>query len=121
MRQRSLILALAVLFAACNSAPEQREPEVSEGVIAKVRVYQDGRITLDGESVSIDDLQAALVQLKQRGGAVWYYRESGESEPHANASTVVQAIVASRLPVSLSSEEDFSTVVLPNGTTRPRE
>ena len=121
MRQRSVVVAFAILTAACSNAPEQQDSEISQDVIAKVRVYQDGRITLDGAPLSLDDLQAALARLKDRGGVVWYYRESGESEPHANASAVIQAIVAAQLPISLSSEEDFSNVVLPNGTTRPRE
>ncbi len=34
---------------------------------------------------------------------------------------VIQSIVDAKLPVSVSSEADFSTVVLPDGTIKPRE
>lgn len=115
------MFTLCAVLPACSSAPEQRGSELSHDLIAKVRVYQDGRVTLDGAAVSLDELRAALAQFKERDGAVWYFRESGESEPHANANAVIQAIVEAQLPISLSSTEDFSTVVLPNGTNRPRE
>ena len=95
--------------------------ESTEGPSAKVRVYGDGRITLDDSTVSLDALSTAFADLKQQSGSVWYYREGGESEPHPNAMAVIQAIVDAQLPVSMSSEEDFSTVVLPDGTTRPRK
>ena len=115
-------LAIVVLLAiACGSGQEGGDMVSTEGASAKVRVYRDGRITLDDSTVSLDGLSAAFADLKQQSGSVWYYREGGDSEPHPNAMAVIQAIVEAKLPVSMSSEEDFSNVVLPDGTTRPRE
>ncbi len=121
MRRKTTVAVFALLLAACSGGPGNQELETSVDVIAKVRVYQDGRITMDGDLASLEDLRAAFARLKERDGVVWYYREAGASEPHANATAVVQAIVEARLPVSLSSQEDFSDVVLPDGTTAPRE
>ena len=91
-----------------------------EPPVAKVRVYRNGKMTLDGKEVTLEELRAGFQELKKRQGVVWYYREAAEREPHPNATLVVQAIVEARLPVSMSNEEDFSTVVLPDGTVRPR-
>ena len=110
-----------LLLIACGSGEEGAGVEPAETTVAKVRVYGDGRITLDGSPVSLDDLSAVFADLEEQGGNVWYYREGGESEPHPNATAVVQAIIDARLPVSMSSEENFSNVVLPDGTTRLRE
>lgn len=53
--------------------------------------------------------------------AVWYYREAGDAGPHVNAMVVMRAIVDTGLPISMSTKDDFSDVVLPDGTTKPRE
>ena len=86
----------------------------------KVAVYADGRVVADGHEISISALRDAFMKLSNAHGSVLYYREAGQSEPHPNAMTVVQAIVDARLPVSLSSKPDFSDVVLPDGSTKPR-
>ena len=119
---RTATLRIVILLAvACGSGQEGGDVESTKGASVKVRVYGDGRITLDDSTVSLDGLSAAFADLKQQSGRVWYYREGGESEPHPNAMAVFQAIVDVQLPISMSSEEDFSNVVLPDGTTRPRE
>lgn len=89
--------------------------------VAKFRVYRDGRITVDGTAIKVESLDQRLQALKKQEGTVWYYREAGREEPHPNASKLIQAIMKARLPLSLSSEPDFSTVVLPDGTIKPRD
>jgi hypothetical protein len=92
----------------------------SDPPIGKVRVYRNGKMTLDGLQVTIDEMRKGLADLKKKNGVVWYFREAGEQEAHPNGALVVQAIIDNKLPVSMSSKEDFSTVVLPDGTIRPR-
>jgi hypothetical protein len=98
-----------------NSSATSADPP-----IGKVRVYQNGKMTLDGRQVTIDEMRKGLSALKRGNGVVWYFREAGEQEPHPNGALVVQAIIENKLPVSMSNKEDFSTVVLPDGTIRPR-
>ena len=58
--------------------------------------------------------------MKKRNGVIWYYREAGSSEPPPQAVEVMTLIVDNRLPISMSTKPDYSDVLLPDGTTRPR-
>jgi hypothetical protein len=113
---RLLLLAtLALVFGGTLSSVGSEEQ-----AIAKVRVYRNGKITLDGRQVTMDEIRKGFSGLKKKNGVVWYFREAAEQEPHPNATLVVQAIIDAKLPVSMSNKEDFSTIVLPDGTTKPR-
>jgi hypothetical protein len=77
-------------------------PEFSE--IAKVEIDQEGTINLNGEVVTIEQLRQEFARLKEVNGAVWYYRENPEAEPHPKAMQVMEAIIESKLPVKLSKK-----------------
>jgi biopolymer transport protein ExbD len=79
-------------------------PEYSE--IAKIKVDQAGTIYLNGNSVSIQELKHEFKRLKQVNGAVWYYRDNPQGEPHPKAVEVIKAVVDEKLPVRLM-ERDF--------------
>lgn len=88
--------------------------------VMKIAVFADGRLTADGRQVTIEELSRDLAQLRKEHGSVLYYREDASSEPPPIATQVIKAIIDAHLPVSLSTKPDFSNVVLPNGSTRPR-
>ena len=50
---------------------------------------------------------------------MWYYREP-TAEPHPIVTQVLEAITDAKLPISLSTEPDFSTVVGADGSVRAR-
>jgi hypothetical protein len=112
-----LFLSIVLLIGLMGS---QSPGTSAEPPIGKVRVYQSGKMTLDGRQVTIDEMRKGVSDLKKKNGVVWYFREAGEQEPHPNGPLVFQAIIDNKLPVSMSNKEDFSTVVLPDGTIRPR-
>lgn len=118
MKHPLLVVAMVVL-AACSGRSSDELPSVKQNV-AKVAVSLDGRITLDGREAAIDEVRAAFAELAGRKGVVWYYREAANAEPHPNAMLVVQAIVEAQLPLSMSTKPDFSDVVMPDGSTKPR-
>lgn len=126
-RLAGLILLVMALAVGCKPAVDAGSAtdgavKAPEGPVAKVRAYADGTVTLDGHAISMDDLRASLAKHKKRNGVVWYYREYGKrGEPHPKALEAVQIIVEARLPISMSDKEDFSTVVSPEGISRPRE
>lgn len=91
-----------------------------EGPVGKVALLQNGKVSFNGQAVSIEKLRAKLAELKKQDGTVWYYRETPQGEPPAIFTQVLEAIIENQLPVSLSTEPDFSTAVLPDGTVRPR-
>jgi hypothetical protein len=113
------IVAMLVL-AVCTGVGADERSSV-EANVAKVAVSRDGRITLNGHEATISEVRDALTKLASSKGVVWYYREGAEEEePHPTAMLVISAIVDAHLPVSMSTKPDFSDVLLPDGTTRPR-
>jgi hypothetical protein len=115
------LFALFAMLAIAACSPDVSETSAVEDTnVAQVGAYKDGRITLNGRAVSIEEIREAFAELSRNNGAVWYYREAADSEPHPNAMLVVEAIVNARLPVSMSTKSDFSDVVLPDGTVRRR-
>lgn len=89
--------------------------------VAKVAVFANGSIELDGRRVSAAVLDGALKAHAAKSGVVWYHRENPTAQPHPNADVVVQTIIHHRLPVSMSTKPDFSDYVDPAGVSRPRK
>lgn len=94
--------------------------QFDEGIVGKVAVLQNGQVSFNGQAVTIQNLRLKLNELKTKNGVVWYYREAPEKEPPAISTEVMQSVIDARLPISLSNKPDFSTVVLPDGTIKPR-
>jgi hypothetical protein len=95
-------------FAACN---RQETPMNSNAPILKIAVMADGRITVDGKPGTIESLRGSLKGLAEQHGIVWYYREAGHSDPPAQATEVVQAVIENRLPIRMSSRPDYSDAI----------
>lgn len=89
--------------------------------IAKIRIYKGGAITWNHEKLELREADVRLKKLKSAQGTVWYYREDARGEPHPNAMKLKKLVMENRLPLSFSTEPDFSTVVLPDGSVKPRE
>lgn len=104
---------LAALLAASTFALAQP--------VAKVAVFANGSIELDGKKVSTSALDESLRLHATKSGVVWYHRENPAGQPHPNADVVVQTIIRHRLPVSMSTKPDFSDYVDQNGVVRPRK
>jgi hypothetical protein len=114
-------IVVAILALTVWSSVSADEPEPVDANVVKIAVSRAGEITLNGREATINEVRAAFAKLAESKGVVWYYREGAEEEePHPNAMLVIRAIVDAKLPVSLSTKPDFSDVVLPDGTTRPR-
>ena len=102
---------LSLLIGGCGKKPTTEVQVASGAPILKVAVFADGRITVDGSVTTIDSLRQSLKTLAEQKGAVWYYREAGQGEPHPQAMQIMQTIVANRLPVRLSSRSDYSDAI----------
>ena len=111
---RTLAAVVLSVFLGISMAQEKTQ------AIGKIAVFQSGVVHFNGKPVTIPQLKAELTRLKGLDGTVWYYREHPDQEPPAISTGVIEAVVENRLPISLSTEPDFSTVVLPDGSIRPR-
>ncbi len=108
-----MVVGLVVVGVGCDRGAEHRaertgaRPAGQETAeIAKVKVTQTGVIYLNGKKASMEEVRQAFARLKQVNGVVWYYRENQREEPSPQAMAVIEAIVATKLPVRLV-EKDF--------------
>ena len=117
MRRTLLLLATASTFISGNVFAQVN---TGEGPVGKVAVAANGRVSFNGVAVTLDTLKVKLAELKQQQGVVWYYREAAGGEAPKEAKEVVKLVVMNRLPVLMSTKPDYSDVVLPDGTVKPR-
>lgn len=88
--------------------------------IARIRVSRAGEIWCDEVRTSLGDLAPRLAELRAANGVVWYYREDVDADPAPEAMAVVRMVIEQRLPISMSTREDFGDVVQADGTAVPR-
>jgi hypothetical protein len=86
----------------------------------KISVLATGALLLDGKPGTFDQLEAALAQVKEVNGQVWYYRETAGGQPAPEALQIFKRILTLKLAVSLSSKPDFSDWVDAKGVSHPR-
>jgi hypothetical protein len=118
MVTRYLLIFMSVaslLSDGCSKKPAPQSPVAAGAPIIKVAVFADGRITADGQPATIDSLRESFKTLAQKKGAVWYYREAGQSETPPQGMEVIKAVIEARLPVRLSSKPDYSDSIGPDG------
>jgi len=94
---------LSFLVGGCS-----KQPAPPGAPVLKVAIFSDGRLTVDGESVTFDEFRVALRSLSEKGGVVWYYREAGQQEPPAIVLDVMKAILETGCPSRFSSRPDYS-------------
>ena len=78
----------------------------SVGGIVKISVLASGRILLDGNEVSISQLEEALATAKTNGATVSYFRENPESPAPPETDAVMRAIIANRLRIALTTDHE---------------
>ena len=90
------------------------------GGIIKIRVLKSGEITIDGSPTTMGDLEQFLPVAKAQKKTIWYYRDLAGAGPGPEAMQILKMIVDNKLPVSLSSNPDFSDYVDLEGKVHPR-
>ena len=86
---------------------------------AKVYVSKSGQVTLDGKTVTLEDLDRALGALAQKHGVVLYSREAPqENEPHPVFKNVLDIVIKNKLPVRLCVNIDCSDALTADGKLR---
>ena len=117
---RFWILGMAITSLLVSQAEVSGQVTTDEGPVGKIAVTAAGVVSFDGAAITLEGLKSKLVDLKKRNGTIWYYREAAGSAPSTQATEVLNLIARSRLPISLSTKPDYSDVVFPDGTIRPR-
>ena len=117
----AVFLMTVLAFVSCSNDLALDDETSSSTPNLKISVLQSGQIYLDGVEVTITQVENQLLQLKSKGGSVWYHREAGQQEPPPEAIEVIRLITDNRIPVSMSSKSDFSDYIDENGQSHPRQ
>jgi hypothetical protein len=86
---------------------------MADPTVFKVSVLATNELLLDGQKVTLAELEQKMDQSADEKAAVWYYRENAANEAPPVAKEVLKLITAKRLPIRLSSKPDFSDTVTP--------
>src|SRR5689334_16285164 len=96
-----------LLFSGCAKHYTSSGPPEGKRLIAKVALFADGRLTVDGRPSDVKGLRACLKPVKRQHGSVWYFRQGG-GPPPAIAMEVMRTLIDTQLPIRYSSHADFS-------------
>ena len=127
MRLLSILSAL-FFIAACSSqsetaenneamveAVEPQKDSVHTGVVSadqiavKVYITADGKITADGEAVTLEDLDKRFAELESKNAVVYYARDNIESDPAAEAMKVLELVMQRGLSLRFYTDKTFTT------------
>ena len=117
-----LFLVIAFCIGSCSNSsqndrsnPEknasQQQQTIIDSNVIRVYVELDGKITADGNAISLIELDSSFSKLKERKGIVYYSRANREGEPPQESMKVMDLIVKYSLPVKLFTDKTFSVVV----------
>ena len=109
-------LARCMLVLRLGAWKNSLEPRVT-----RISVLASGKILIGDKTATMAEVKKALAGMKRKRDTVWYYRESGKGEPPTQAIEVFKLIVENKLPISLSTQADFSDFVDESGQALPRK
>lgn len=117
MRIRSVMKLVSIALLAFAALPVIG----GDRPIVKVSVLASGQVLIDGQPSDMQQLRAALTSVSEGDGAVWYYRENGLEEASPQAMQVIELVMEMHLPISMSSQPDFSDYIDGQGHSHPRQ
>jgi hypothetical protein len=94
------LAAPAIIVAGARTGPSADPP------VAKVKVHQGGGVSLDGQSVTLDQLRERMKKHKEMEGVVWCYRTSDDPKARETGEAVIKIIIDLQLPVRLMEKDD---------------
>ena len=80
---------------------------------ARVFLTAQGDVTLNGRHMAASELRDALLALSPVPTIICYSRENPVAEPHPAVQTVLEALMATQLPIGFFTDATFQTAVTP--------
>lgn len=74
---------------------------------ARVYLTSSGVVTLNGREIDVPKFKAALDALKPAPTVICYSRQAGKDEPHPSMVLVLDAIIATRIPIGFFTDATF--------------
>ena len=113
-----IVLYCGANLTACRSDPEKNTSSTksppapaADAPSLKIWISKTGSVEINGGQVEVEAVGPMLAELAQRKGVVLYGREGAEGDPHPNAMKVLQMVIATELPLRMSTKQDFSDAV----------
>jgi len=110
---------------ACRSGSEQNTSSTTsppappaDAPNLKIWISKTGSVEINGKQVEVESVGPMLAELAQRKGEVFYGRDAVEEDPHPNGMKVLQLVMASQLPVRMSTKRDYSDAVSIDGNRK---
>ena len=89
---------------------EQKKVSVGPDII-KVYVEQDGKITANGNVISLKELDSSFSKLKTSNGIVYYSRANPEGQPPQESMKVMDLIIKYHLQVKLYTDNTYRVLI----------
>ncbi|HTC86780.1 MAG TPA: hypothetical protein VK686_00710 [Bryobacteraceae bacterium] len=86
----------------------------------KIGLLASGEISLDGQQVDLEQLDARLSQANSSQDQLLYYKQDQGPEESPHSMEIMKLVVKHKLPISFSTKDDFSDYVDRLGQTHPR-
>lgn len=115
-----IILCFAIFIVGCKKRRDEQTQNINKEIILKISVSQSGRVFVNNDESSLQDVEKRLLEIKDRNGVVWYYRENPQEEPTDIAKEIIELVVKYKVPISLSSKSDFSDIIDEHGASHHR-
>ena len=118
-----VILCCTLHLTGCRSCSEENTSSATtsspmppvDAPSAKIWISKTGAVEIDGSQVEVESVGPMLTELAQRKGVVFYGRDAAEEDPHPNGMKVLQMVIASGLPLRMSTRRDFSDAISLDG------
>jgi hypothetical protein len=85
----------------------------TDSLAIKVYVDKTGKITANGQLVSLITLDSSFSKLKTIKGAVYYSRDNVQQDPPEESMKVMELIIKYELPVRFYTDKTFTQVANP--------
>jgi biopolymer transport protein ExbD len=116
------ILCCGANLMACRSGSDQNTSSTTSAPLpptdtpaAKIWISKTGSVEINGRQVEVESVGPMLAELAQRKGEVFYGRDAAEEDPHPNGVMVLQMVIATGMPIRMSTKRDFSDSVRLDG------
>ena len=116
LSSRLLFILIPALTLGCGESTSGTEDPMAEGCPesgARVFFTAQGDVTLNNQRMKVSELQNILLALSPTPTVICYSRENPDAEPHPAVQTVIEAMMATQLPIGFYTDATFRTPVLP--------
>ena len=118
MKQLLMTIAVIALLASCNTQStvdnqdnKTEQVKLDEQGVLKVYLDKKGKITSNGNDVSLEELDEQLKELKDKNGTVYYSRADVASDPPEESMKVIQLVVKHEISIKFYTDKTFKTPV----------